>query len=84
MGLIDLKIDLNEVKAIREALQELVVLLRAKLLADGYLQQPPVRSVTTIEDVHVVDANSAWQQIEILKRAKRREEQQLEKELWLE
>ena len=72
MSLVTLNVDLNEVRAIREALEALVRLLEAKLLADGYLQPPPERVPSTLADVRVVDSRSVWQKIEQQQKAEKR------------
>jgi hypothetical protein len=55
-----MKIDPNEIQAIRKALEKLVNLLEGKLLADGYFQEPSQRAITELVDVRIVDGRSVW------------------------
>lgn len=55
MSIIEMKVDPAVLQEISNSLKELTQLLKAKLLADGYLTVPEPRKKTTIDDVTVID-----------------------------
>lgn len=75
MSLVTMKVNPAELRLIREALQELVELYKAHLLADGYLAPPLERVQTTIADVSAPTGPEIWNKIEEQRKLERQMEQ---------
>jgi hypothetical protein len=75
VALLEVRVDPNVVERIAKSLEELTMLLRAKLLADGYLAEPPEPKQTTPDDVRIVDGRSVWLRQQQAQEAQRRQSQ---------
>lgn len=80
MALMSVTVDPLVVERIAKSLEELVVLVRAKLLADGYLRPPQDPKPSTASDVRIIDGRSVWREQLEEQKAQKRQEQGIEGE----